>query len=161
MRIERRIEANLQEQLEHYENLLGFAEQKAEILKKSADRGNLAPLRNIVTKEVQIVSALNELEKQRLSLLGTSKLETVIEHSDEPEQKKELCSLKARIKKVMKDLEEKNTHNRLMLEVSLKIIGRVLSAVKDLSSPQKSTYSRIRKPGAVQNRSFQALNIKV
>lgn len=160
MRIERKLETNLQEQLSHYENLLNFASQKSEILKDGTGKNNVAPLRCIVQQETKVVSTLNELEQQRLSLMGTTKLDNVIAACPEQEQKTKLISLRERIKEIVVKLEEKNTRNKLMLDVSLRIIGKVLSTVQGLSAPEKMTYSRLRKQTAA-SRPFPAVNFKI
>jgi flagellar biosynthesis/type III secretory pathway chaperone len=150
-----RIQHNLEQQADCFDKLITLAEQKNVLLTSTEKKPDA--IRELVKEEVQVVSVLKELEQERVVLCDGKKLDD-LDVENEPERSS-LNTLKTRLVSAVGYLKDLNHKNSVALQISLKIIGKVLAAVRDLHSPSKATYSRVKKQ--TKNYSHQALNLKI
>ena len=86
MKIVKEVHSNLEQQLEAYESLLNFAEQKNVLLSDSQDRTKAQKLGAMVKREVKVVQVLHELEKQRMQACDSEDFIEAIKNEDETEE---------------------------------------------------------------------------
>ena len=157
MEIVQNITENLEDQLEQYQRLLNLAEQKSHLIsQKSADR-EVEDLHKLVKSEVQVVSILKELENKRRGIAKDQDFDSILGESDVSRDK--LVQLKDAIKDVAFKLHKINSKNSLALNVSLKVINKMIQSVKDLSIGKEVTYSRVKKQKRPQ--AYRSLNLTV
>jgi hypothetical protein len=154
MKIAKAVHQNLESQLEQYERLLGFAREKAVYLSETQDRDPKS-LQQLVQKEVTVVSLLQELESRRRKICSERGFDEIAQEAGEFQQP--LMQIKVQIKDLARDLGKINDRNKLLLGVSIKIVRKVIQAVKDLAFPEELTYSRIQKSSKVQ--SYNSVNL--
>ncbi len=145
MQIAKSIQENLESQLEQYENLLVLAGEKS-VLFSRADRRPVE-VQSLVSKETTVVSSLKSLETERQSICGDKDFNEIVDVAGELQEP--LLAVKEKLKGVSLELLRINEKNKLMLETSLKIISKMIRAVKNLTVLEEPTYSRIQKPSKI------------
>jgi len=157
MEIVQNITENLEDQLEQYQRLLNLAERKSHLISKKASDREVEDLHKLVKSEVQVVSVLKELENKRKGITKDQDFESILEDSDVSRDR--LMHLKDSIKEVAHKLHRINSKNSLALNVSLKVINKMIQSVKDLSIGKEVTYSRVKKNKRPQ--AYRSLNLTV
>ena len=157
MEIVQNITENLEDQLEQYQRLLNLAERKSHLISKKASDREVEDLHKLVKSEVQVVSVLKELENKRKGITKDQDFESILEDSDVSRDR--LMHLKDSIKEVAQKLHRINSKNSLALNVSLKVINKMIQSVKDLSIGKEVTYSRVKKNKRPQ--AYRSLNLTV
>jgi len=157
MEIVQNITENLEDQLEQYQRLLNLAERKSHLISKKASDREVEDLHKLVKSEVQVVSVLKELENKRKGIAKDQDFESILEDSDVSRDR--LMHLKDSIKEVAQKLHRINSKNSLALNVSLKVINKMIQSVKDLSIGKEVTYSRVKKNKRPQ--AYRSLNLTV
>ena len=154
MKIAQSVHENLETQLAEYEKLVAFAKEKTAFL---SDTKNRKPqeLQQLVQKEVSVVSVLQQLESRRKKICAQRNLAEIVEEAGE--FKESLEAVKARINDVASELRKVNDRNKLLLGVSIKVVRKMLQAVKDLAFPEEVTYSRVQKGSKVH--SYNSVNL--
>jgi len=151
------LQSNLTSQLALYQELLQLAEAKGDLLATAGGNEEPQALREIVRSETLIVSNLEDLERERIRICGgMSAAEIEVKFKEEAA---EFSRLRTELKALALRLKERNQLNQSVLKFSLKLVSRMIQAIRDLSSKDELTYSRIRKRVTPQNR--QALNLSV
>ena len=143
MEIVQNITDNLEDQLEQYQRLLSLAERKSHLISQKASDREVEDLHKLVKSEVQVVSILKELENKRKGIAKDQDFESILEESDSATDR--LLQLKDAIKDVAFKLHKINSKNSLALNVSLKVINKMIQSVKDLSIGKEVTYSRVKR----------------
>ncbi len=157
MEIVQNITENLEDQLEQYQCLLNLAERKSHLISQKASDREAEDLHKLVKSEVRVVSILKELENKRKGIAQDQDFESILEDSDVSRDK--LMQLKDAIKEVAFKLHRINSKNSLALNVSLKVINKMIQSVKDLSIGKEVTYSRVKKNKRPQ--AYRSLNLTV
>lgn len=157
MEIVQNITDNLEDQLEQYQRLLNLAERKSHLISQKASDREVEDLHKLVKSEVQVVSILKELENKRKGIAKDQDFESILEESDSATDR--LLQLKDAIKDVAFKLHKINSKNSLALNVSLKVINKMIQSVKDLSIGKEVTYSRVKKNKRPQ--AYRSLNLTV
>ena len=157
MEIVQNITENLEDQLEQYQRLLNLAEQKSHLISQKAADMEVEDLHKLVKSEVQVVSVLKELENKRRGIAKDQDFDSILGESDVSRDK--LVQLKDAIKDVAFKLHKINSKNSLALNVSLKVINKMIQSVKDLSIGKEVTYSRVKKQKRPQ--AYRSLNLTV
>lgn len=157
MEIVQNITENLQEQLEQYERLLLLAEEKSHVISQKASDREVADLQKLVRSEVKVVSVLKELEAKRRVIAQDHDFAEFLTGNNDSRDK--LIQLKEAIQDVATKLHRLNSKNSIALNVSLKIINKMIQSVKDLSVGKEVTYSRVKKQKRPQ--AYRALNLTV
>lgn len=157
MEIVQNITDNLEDQLEQYQRLLSLAERKSHLISQKASDREVEDLHKLVKSEVQVVSILKELENKRKGIAKDQDFESILEESDSATDR--LLQLKDAIKDVAFKLHKINSKNSLALNVSLKVINKMIQSVKDLSIGKEVTYSRVKKNKRPQ--AYRSLNLTV
>lgn len=157
MKIVREVHSNLEQQLDAYSKLLNFAEQKNVLLSDSQDRSKAKKLETLVKREVEVVQVLQELEKDRVVACDGEEFNEATKDADLMDEV--LTPIKTELKSVVLQLKEINDRNSLLISVSLKVVNKVFSVLRDIKCGNKMTYSRVnkKKPGA----SYQSVNFTV
>jgi flagellar biosynthesis/type III secretory pathway chaperone len=145
MQIAKSIQENLESQLKQYENLLELAGEKSVLFSRTDRRP--VEVQTLVTKETTVVSTLKHLESERQSICGDKDFHEIVEVAGD--FKEPLLSIKEKLKGASLEIKKLNEKNKLMLETSLKIIGKMIRAVKNLTVLEEPTYSRIQKPSKI------------
>jgi len=154
MKIAQSVHENLESQLEQYEKLVAFAKEKTVFLSETQNR-DPQKLQKLVQKEVSVVSVIQELESKRKKICADKEFDEII---DEAEDFREpLETLKVQIKEIARELGKLNDRNKLLLGVSIKVVRKMLQAVKDLAFPEEVTYSRIQKGSKVHT--YNSVNL--
>lgn len=157
MEIVQNITENLEDQLEQYQRLLNLAERKSHLISKKASDREVEDLHKLVKSEVQVVSVLKELENKRKGITKDQDFDSILQDSDVSRDR--LVQLKDAIKDVAHKLHRVNSKNSLALNVSLKVINKMIQSVKDLSIGKEVTYSRVKKNKRPQ--AYRSLNLTV
>ena len=157
MEIVQNITENLEDQLVQYQRLLNLAEQKSHLISQKAADREVEDLHKLVKSEVQVVSVLKELENKRRGIAKDQDFDSILGESDVSRDK--LVQLKDAIKDVAFKLHKINSKNSLALNVSLKVINKMIQSVKDLSIGKEVTYSRVKKQKRPQ--AYRSLNLTV
>ncbi|MCO4782515.1 MAG: flagellar protein FlgN [Candidatus Cloacimonetes bacterium] len=157
MKIVREVHSNLEQQLDAYNKLLNFAEEKNVLLSDSQDRAKAKKLETLVKREVEVVQVLQELEKDRVEACDCEEFSEATKDADLMDEI--LSPVKAELKSVVVKLKDINDRNTLLISVSLKVVNKVFSVLRDLKCGNKMTYSRVnkKKPGT----SYQSVNFTV
>ena len=143
MKIIKEVHSNLEQQLDAYEKLLNFAQEKNVLLTDSQDRAKAKKLGTLVKREVEVVQVLQELEKERAE---TCDGQEYTEASKDSEVLEEILSpIKRELKTVVLQLKDLNDRNSLLIGVSLKVVNKIFSVLRDIKCGNKMTYSRINK----------------
>jgi len=174
MEINKVIHNNLESQLEQYNKLLAFANEKATILSRPSSDQDVNELNALVREEVKVVSVLHELESHRQEVVARTGVEeannqveqiteTAVSHKlvedSDLEDLKAITEVKKTIREVAVELKRVNEKNSIALEVSLRIINKIIQSVKDMTAPDEHVYSRVKKPNKPQ--SLGSLNFTV
>ena len=154
MEIVQNITENLEDQLEQYQCLLNLAERKSHLISQKAPDREAEDLHKLVKSEVRVVSILKELENKRKGIAKDQDFESILEDSEVSRDR--LMQLKDAIKEVAFKLHRINSKNSLALNVSLKVINKMIQSVKDLSIGKEVTYSRVKKNKRPQ--AYRSLN---
>lgn len=157
MEIVQNITENLEEQLGQYEKLLQLAEKKSLVISNRASKREAEDLQKLVRSEVQVVSVLKELEAKRKIITEDRDFETILSENQSSQDR--LLHLKEAIKQVALKLHRLNSRNSIALNVSLKIINKMIKSVRDLSTGKEVTYSRVKKHKRPQ--AYRSLNLTV
>ena len=157
MEIVQNITENLEDQLEQYQCLLNLAERKSHLISQKASDREAEDLHKLVKSEVRVVSILKELENKRKGIAKDQDFQSILEDSDVSRDR--LVQLKDAIKEVALKLHRINSKNSLALNVSLKVINKMIQSVKDLSIGKEVTYSRVKKNKRPQ--AYRSLNLTV
>ncbi|PCJ19138.1 MAG: hypothetical protein COB02_08800 [Candidatus Cloacimonadota bacterium] len=157
MKIIREVHSNLEEQLGAYEKLLSFAQEKNVLLSDSSDRDKAKKLETLVKREVEVIQVLQELEKNRVQACDDEKYVEAIKQVDKVEEI--LSPIKKSLKSVVLELKNLNDRNSLLIGVSLKIVNKIFSVLRDIKCGNKSTYSRINKKNIAT--SYRSVNFTV
>jgi len=154
MKIAKVVQENLESQLVEYEKLLNLAKEKSVFLSQ-VEKRDPQSLQRLVQKEVTVVSSLQDLESKRKKLCSQRRFDDIVHEAGEHQEP--LLQLKGRLKSVAQELGKINDKNKLALGVSIKIVRKVIQAVKDLAFPEEVTYSRIQKGSKVHT--YNSVNL--
>lgn len=154
MKIAQCVHENLETQLAEYEKLVAFARQKSAFLSDTKTR-KPQQLQQLVQKEVSVVSVLQQLENRRQKICAEKNLREIIEEAGE--FRGPLETLKGRLNDVAEELRTVNDRNKLLLGVSMKVMRKMLQAVKDLAFPEEVTYSRVQKGSKIH--AYNSVNL--
>jgi len=138
------VKDNLEAQVDQYQQLLELAQQKSHLLAMPDGKREVEGLNALTKEEVQVVNVLRELETERQTLTQEKSFDEIAE--DAGEHKEVLEKARESLKEIATKLHRVNERNALAIEVSLKVIGKVMDTVRSLTAPQNLTYSRIKKP---------------
>lgn len=140
----------LQKECEVYEDLLPVSNEKT----KAIISNDLAKLQEITEQEQKVINVINSLEKKRqeavkdicevLGLTGKVTIADIVRMMDrQPNEQEKLNNLHKRLKNVVSQLEDINTHNKVLAEQSLEMIQLNLNILQStMMAPQNANYSR-------------------